>query len=229
MGKRAIAGLVVAAVVPWCAPAGAGAAHTFSAKVTNPWFPLPQGATWRYQGVEEGKRSLDIVTVTRDVKTIMGAPCVVLRDRLYLDGRLKETTADWYTQADDGSVWYFGEDTRELDRRGRTVTREGSWRAGVNGAKPGIFMPAHPRAGRAYRQEFYRGHAEDHFRILDLHASISVPFGRYEGRAILTREWTPLEPDVVDHKYYARGIGMVAERSVKGARETSSLVSFKRG
>jgi hypothetical protein len=194
----------------------------FSAHVDNPYFPLHPGQTYRYRGTEEGKRSVDVVTVTHRVRRIAGAPCRVVRDRLYLDGVLAEDTVDWYAEK-AGTVWYFGEATRELDRRGRVTSREGSWRAGVGGARAGVFMPAHPRLGAAFRQERLPGHAEDRFRIIRRGVPVTVPAGSFT--ALMTREWTPLEPGVVDHKFYVRGVGMVAERSVRGPHERSDLIA----
>jgi hypothetical protein len=147
-------------------------------------------------------------------------------DRLFLSGHLAETTRDYYTQARDGTVWYYGEDTTQLDEHGHLVSTEGSWRAGVDGARPGIFMPATPRVGRRFRQEYYAGHAEDHFQVLDLATPVSVPYRSFRG-AMLTKEWTPLEPGVLDHKYYVRGIGTVKEVSVRGAHEELLLVDVR--
>jgi hypothetical protein len=199
-----------------------------TANVSNPWFPLRPGTVLRYRGVEEGKKSLDVVTVTRRTKLIAGVRCRVVRDRLFEAGRPAEDTTDWYAQDRRGTVWYYGEATRELDSHGRTVSTEGSWRAGVKGARPGVIMPAHPRVGYSAAQEHFRGHAEDHFKVLRRNASVTVPYRVFDRRALLTKEWTPLEPGVIDHKYYVRGIGQVAEITVKGPNEFGKLVSISR-
>jgi hypothetical protein len=211
------------------AAAGAHSATTpgFTARVDNPWFPLRPGTVYVYRGVKDGKVARDVLTVTHRVKTIQGAPCVVVADRLYLGGRLEERTTDWYTQDRRGNVWYFGESTAELDVHGRVTSTEGTWLAGRQGAKPGIYMPGRPTPGRSGRQEFYPGHAEDHFRVLSLHAPVRVPYTS-SSNALLTREWTPLEPGVVDHKLYVRGIGTVLEQTVKGGDEHLELVSVRR-
>src|SRR5438477_3633440 len=146
----------------------------FTARVDNPWFPLKPGTVYVYRGVKDGRVSRDVVTVTRRTKRIQGVPCIVVEDRLYLSGQLGERTTDWYTQDRQGNVWYFGETTAELDRNGHVKNTEGSWRTGVNGAQPGIYMPAHPRVGQSGRQEYYKGQAEDHFRVLSLNASVKV-------------------------------------------------------
>ena len=200
----------------------------FSPHVTNAWFPLPVGRTLLYRGEKDGKASRDVVHVTRATKTIAGAKCVAVSDRLYTGRHLAERTTDWYTQDGRGNVWYYGEDTAELDAHGKVTSREGTWQAGRNGAKPGIFMPAHPKVGDAFRQEWYKGHAEDFFRILSLRTSVRTPYAA-SSRALLTKETTPLEPGVVDHKYYVRGLGTVLEQTVKGGSERNVLVAVRRG
>ncbi len=200
----------------------------FVARVDNPWFPLRPGTTYVYRGVKDDQPSRDVVTVTAATRTIEGVSCTVVRDRLYLRDRLRERTQDWYAQDRAGNVWYFGETTAELGRSGGVVTTEGSWQAGVHGARAGVFMPAHPHRGQTGLQELYRGHAEDRFRVLGLSADVHTPAVVSE-RALLTREWTRLEPDVVDHKLYVKGIGMVLEQSVKGQNERNALVSVQHG
>ncbi len=196
--------------------------------VDNPWFPLKTGSVWRYRGVKDGKPSTDVVKVTGATKKILGVTTTAVDDRLYENGKLEEKTTDWYTQDRKGNVWYFGEATEELDSHGKVKSTEGTWQAGVNGAKPGIYMPARPHPGQSGRQEFYKGHAEDHFRVLSLHATVKLPSGT-KHRALLTKEWTPLEPGVIDHKYYLRRVGTVLEQTVKGGVERNTLVSFKAG
>ncbi len=204
-------------------PSGAGFVRT----VDNPWFPLRPGATFVYRGVKDGEPTRDVVHVTRATRVIDGVRCTAVTDRLYASGHLVERTTDWYAQDRAGTVWYFGEDTAELDATGQVTSREGSWLSGVNGARAGVFMPAHPRVGHAYRQEYLEGHAEDHFRVLDLHATARTPAVDSQ-RALLTREWTPLEPGVVDHKLYVRDVGLVDERTVRGGDERNVLVSHSR-
>jgi hypothetical protein len=159
---------------------------------------------------------------------IAGVRCIEVDDRLYTAGRLRERTADWYAQDRNGNVWYYGERTAELDAHGHVTSREGSWLAGVDGARAGIFMPVRPRVGATFGQEHYAGHAEDKFRVLSLDASVSTPAATSK-RALLTKEWTPLEPGVVDHKLYVRGIGLVKEETVEGGRDRAVLVSVTRG
>jgi hypothetical protein len=201
----------------------------YTTRIDNAWFPLKPGVTYVYRGRDNGKRSHDVVSVRHRIFKIVGVACRVVKDRLYLNGRLKERTKDYYTQDEDGNVWYFGEDTEELDRNGNVVSREGSWRTGRNGAEAGIFMQADPQVGDQFRQEFYRRHAEDHYQVLSLGAEVKVPYGHFGRNQLrrnveLTKEWTPLEPEVRDHKYYVRGIGEVKELTVRGGHETAGLV-----
>jgi len=201
------------------------AASTYTATVDNPWFPLRPGVRYVYAGVKDGQPSRDVVTVTHRVRSIAGVPCVVVRDRLYLRGRLRERTTDWYSQDSRGNVWYFGEQTAELDAHGRVTSTEGTWTAGVDGARPGIYMPARPRVGETGRQELYRGHAEDHFKVLGLFRTVNDAGRR---SALLTQEWTPLEPGTLDHKLYVRGVGTVLEHTERGGDEHAELVAITR-
>jgi hypothetical protein len=196
--------------------------RSFAHAVDNPWFPLRAGASFSYRGVKDGKPSRDVVHVTGRTKLIQGVPCTAVSDRLYVDGRLAERTTDWYAQDRAGTVWYFGENTAELDAQGQVTTTEGTWLSGVHGAKPGIYIPGHPHIGQSALQEYYKGHAEDHFKVIGLFRTVVA--GRVTN-GLLTEEWTPLEPNVLDHKMYVRGIGNVLEQSQKGPNERNELVS----
>jgi hypothetical protein len=197
----------------------------FVAEVDNPWFPLKPGTTYVYRGAKDGKPSREMLEVTHLTKTIQGVRAMVLHDNLYLAGKLAERTSDWYAQDADGNVWYLGEDTAEFDRNGRITSTEGSWQAGVDGAEAGIYMPAHPKVGESYSQEYYKGHAEDHFRVVSLRTSVDAPYSHSEA-AMKTREWTPLEPGAIDFKYYLRGVGTVKEQAKNGS-ERGVLVSVR--
>jgi hypothetical protein len=199
----------------------------FVAHVDNPWFPLVPGTVYVYRGVEDGKPSREVVTVTHATRVIEGVRATAVRDVLYANGRLEERTTDWYAQDRAGNVWYLGEATAELDAEGRVTTREGSWLAGVGGAKPGIYMPAHPVVGVSGRQEYLKGHAEDRFRVEALNAKVTAP-ALNSAHALLTVEWSPLEPGVLDHKLYVRGVGIVLDETVKGGDERNALISVRR-
>jgi hypothetical protein len=204
------------------------AASDFSARVDNPWYPLLPGSVYVYQGVKGGQQSRDVLTVTHRTTKVDDVSCIVVQDRLYLNGHLGERTTEWYSQDKQGNVWYFGEDTAELDKTGHITTTSGTWRAGVNGAMPGIYMYATPRVGWSAREEFDKGQAQDQFQVLSRHARVKVPYIT-STQGLLTKEWSPLEPGGLDHKIYVRGIGDVLEITVKGPTEKASLVSFKKG
>ena len=195
--------------------------NDFVARVDNPWFPLKPGSRYRYRGNKEGTRTTDAVKVTHRTKRILGVNTTVVHDVVRTHRRREEVTNDFYAQDRHRNVWYFGERTRELDRHGHTISTEGSFQAGVDGARAGVYISGHPKVGQSARQEFYEGHAEDHFKVLDRNARVSVPYVTSR-HALRTKEWTPLEPGVVDNKYYVRGVGSVREIAVKGPVERLS-------
>ncbi len=197
----------------------------FTATIDNPYLPLLPGSRWVYRGVAGREREVDTVLVTDRTRVIMGVTCVVVRDAVTVNGELAELTFDWYAQDADGNVWYFGEDSREYED-GKVVSTEGSWEGGVDGAQPGILMLAAPEVGASYRQEYYPGQAEDMAKVVRLGATVTVPFGSFDG-VLVTEDSTPLEPKLLERKYYAPGVGVVLERSLKGPREVVRLVSFQ--
>jgi hypothetical protein len=153
--------------------------------------------------------------------------CTVVRDVTTVHGKPIEKTLDWYAQDRQGNVWYFGEDTAEFNTAGKVKTTEGSWQSGVDGAEPGLFMPADPTVGAGGYQEYYKGQALDRYVVVSLNASVNVPYGSFSG-CLLTKETTALEPGIVDHKYYVKGVGQVAEEAIKGPKETSFLTTFSK-
>jgi len=196
----------------------------FSATVDNPFFPLRPGMRWEYRSVTKDGVETTVVAVTSKTRTIMGVPCVEVRDTVKLDGVVKEDTLDWYAQHRDGTVWYFGEDTKEYEN-GKVSSTKGSWEAGVKGAFPGIIMPAQSQVGDRYRQEYYRGQAEDIAEVQSVTEGAQVPTGSYTG-VLMTKETTPLEPDLVERKYYARDVGPILTVDVAGGGVRDELVRF---
>jgi hypothetical protein len=173
----------------------------FTTTIDNEYFPMKPGTTFVYEGgAQRGE-----MTVTSDTKKVMGVQCVVVDHREWEGGKLIERTYDWFAQDKKGAVWYFGEDTKEYED-GKVMSTKGSWEAGVDGAKPGIIMPADPKVGKSYPQEYYPGEAMDMAKVLSLNASVTVPYGSFD-RALETREWTPLQPGFSEKKYYVRGVG----------------------
>jgi hypothetical protein len=196
----------------------------FVGRVTNPWFPLTPGTVLVYRGEKDGSRGRDVFTVARQRRMILGIRATVVSDRLYLARHLAERTTDWYAQDRTGNVWYLGERTATLNARGRVTSADGTWLAGVGGARAGIYMPAHPAPGEAGRQEYDRGHAEDQYKVLGLGAHVSTPAVSSD-HALLTQETTRLEPGALDHKLYVRGIGTVVEQTIRGGSERFVLTS----
>jgi hypothetical protein len=218
-----------AASAPSPAPSGYAPAidpANFVATVDNPFFPLTPGTTFVFEGTRDGKGQRDEFAVTSETKVVMGIASVVVRDTAtrIADGALIEKTDDWFAQDRDGNVWYMGEDTKTFDAKGNVQSTEGSWEGGVDGALPGIVMPGDPQAPSTYRQEFYPGHAQDMAWIVDLSQSVKVPFRKFDD-VLETLEWSPLEPDVIEKKYYAAGFGLVFSTSAAGEVEDAKLVS----
>jgi hypothetical protein len=183
----------------------------FTIEVDNPYLPLVPGRTLTYQ---DGNERV-VVAVTDSTRTVMGVEVRVVRDREYDGDRLIEDTEDWFAQDNDGNVWYFGEATAEC-RDGTITTRAGEWQAGVDGAQPGIVMLAAPRVGDYYRQEFYRGRAEDMARVRELGATITHDGITYRD-VLVTEDFTPLEPGQIEHKMYAPDVGLIQEGPAGGA------------
>ncbi len=194
--------------------------------INNPYFSLVPGTTFIYEGQTPDELDRDVVSVTHDTKEIVGVTCTVVRDTETVGGVLQEDTVDWYAQDKEGNVWYFGEFATQYAADGTTVIgHEGSWEAGVNGAKPGIVMLADPQPGESYRQEFLAGVAEDMAKVLRLNARVSVPYGDFED-GLETKEWSPLEPGAIEHKFYARGVGLVLIEELKGRTVRTELVDI---
>jgi hypothetical protein len=200
-------------------------ANQFVRKIDNRFLPLEPGTTFIYREKADGETERDVVTVTDKTKTILGVKTVVVRDTVTNgQGDFVEDTLDWYAQDKAGNVWYFGEDTKEY-KNGRVVSTEGSWQAGVKGAKPGIVMKAHPRPGDTYMQECAPGVAEDAAKVLRLGQSVTVPYGTFDD-VLVTKDYNLLEKPV-EHKYYAPCIGLVRAELVKGGKEVAELVDVQ--
>jgi hypothetical protein len=200
----------------------------FTTTIDNRYWPMRPGDHWIYRETNaEGDVQRNDVVVTHETKTIMGIKAVVVHDTVRQGRRLTEDTFDWYAQDAKGNLWYLGEDTTEYEN-GKVKTKEGSWEAGVDGALGGIIMPAHPRPGLTYREEYYKGHAEDGAEILALHALAKVPYGTYHD-LVQTRNFSGIEPNVIEEKFYAPGIGVVLEITVSGGSDRSELIRFRRG
>ena len=248
MKKTVTAGLLMSGVLVAAVALGSGATGTavahpetsgirsaaaidpadFADPRLNSYFPLRPGLVTRLRGTDEGEHLRERVRITGRTKLIQGVPATVVSDVVHRrDGSLAEKTTDWYAGDNQGNVWYLGENTATYDRRGRLESREGSWMAGRHGAVAGLIMPANPGPTDAYRQEFWRGHAEDQGWIVNRRGRVTVPAGSFRN-VLRSFEWTRLEPGVVSMKRYARGVGIVAERDVAGGHEKLVLVSVRR-
>ena len=201
----------------------------FTTKIDNEWWPMRPGTRWVYrETAPDGTRQKVVVTVTDRTKRIAnGIEAVVVHDAVTEDGVPVEITDDWYAQDRDGNVWYLGEDTTEYEK-GKPVTKAGSFEAGKDGAQPGVIVPADPRPGLSYRQEYYKGEAEDRARVVSVDEQAEVPAGHYRP-ALMTRDENPLEPKILEFKFFAKGVGPVLAVGVSGGSDREELVSFRRG
>ena len=192
----------------------------FVAGVTNPLFPLVPGTVFDYK-VQETTETVR-VTVLAETKVIEGITCVVVHDVASSGDQVVEDTFDWYAQDDQGNVWYMGEDTTAYDMG--ATSKEGSWEYGVDGALPGIIIEGSPQVGDRYRQEYLQGEAEDEGEVLSIDASVTVPFGSFTG-CVQTRDFTALEPDVEENKFYCPNLGIVRSMATKGGAEHEDLIA----
>jgi len=231
-GKRLFVGALTCALTIVCAPTFISTAKeptvdpsNFVRDVTNKFFPLKPGTTFFYEGTRDGVPSRNETNVTHRTKRIVGVRCIEVHDQAFENGILVEDTLDWYAQDIYGNVWYFGEDSKELDPGGNVISTQGSWEAGVNDAQPGIIMEADPQVGDRYSQEIAKGVAEDMARVLSLDEATCVAYGCFD-HLLLTRETSRLDPGVVEQKYYAAGVGFILAVMTKGGDERSELVSI---
>ncbi len=222
---------VGAATANLAAPLLVGAAATasaapapgrFSTTIDNPYLPMKPGTRMVYRTTDGDEHGREVVRVTHRTRVVDGVTVRVVRDRAYVGGDLVEDTRDFYAQDHRGNVWYFGENTKTLEN-GTVTSTKGSWLAGVNRAMPGIVMEADPQVGDRYAQENAPGVAEDRAKVLSLGAHATVPYGSFDS-LLKTRDFSPLEPSVVEHKKYLRGVGSILEKEVKGGQERLVLV-----
>jgi hypothetical protein len=203
----------------------------FTTKIDNPYWPMTPGSQWVYREIDTtGARQKVVITVTSKTKKIAnGITARVIRDVATEKGAKVEVTDDWYAQDKDGNVWYLGEKTAEY-KNGKVASRHGSFEAGVDGAQAGIAMPANPEPGLSYRQEYYKGEAEDKSAVVTVgQERVQVPYGFVNKDVLMTRDLVPLEPRVQELKFYARGVGPLLSVHTDGKGGRAELVSFKRG
>jgi hypothetical protein len=195
----------------------------FASVVDNPYLPTLPGARWVYEATnEDGDVERTVVEVLDETKTVMGVEAIVVHDVVDIGGEVVEDTYDWFAQDADGTVWYLGEDTTAYDNG--AASKEGSWEAGVGGALPGVVMWGDPSAAEGgYRQEYLAGRAEDMGEVITTSGSVSTPAGDFDD-VVVTRDWTPLEPDLIEQKTYASGVGLVGESTEVDGEEIENVV-----
>jgi hypothetical protein len=155
-----------------------------------------------------------------------GIEARVIRDTVTENGAPVEITYDWYSQDAAGNIWYLGEYVTNY-KNGKVVGHGGSFEAGVDGAQPGIAIPANPQPGLSYRQEYYKGEAEDKAAVITVgEEQVQVPFGYFNKNVLMTRDLVPTEPKVQELKFYAPNVGPLLSVHTDGAGGRAELVSF---
>jgi len=188
----------------------------FTAKITNPYYALTPGTLFSYEiRKDDGIERIETY-VSEETHIVMGVETRVVWDREWDNGLLIEDTLDYFAQDKDGNVWYFGEDSKAV-AAGKVTSTHGSWAAGVDGAKPGIIMKAKPAVGDVHYQEYYKGEAEDKGEVVSIGETVTVPFGTFAD-CLKTRDFTPLEPEVNEFKYYCPDVGFVTLEEEEGER-----------
>jgi hypothetical protein len=203
----------------------------FTTNIDNPYWPMKPGSKWVYSETDStGKKEKAVVTVTNKTKRIAnGVEARVIRDVVSENGVPVEITDDWYAQDDKGNIWYLGEAVRNSEK-GKLVDRSGSFEAGVDGAQPGILMPANPKPGMSYRQEYYKGKAEDKGAVITVgKEQVEVPAGHFNKNVLMTRDLVPTEPKVQELKFYAPGVGPVLSLHTDGPGGRAALVKYTPG
>jgi len=199
----------------------------FTHVISNKYYTLNPGMKAGYEQKTLKGITRTRIEVTGETKTVMGVTTLVVRDRKWLNGQLVEDTRDWVAQDKDGNVWYFGEAV-DYYKDGKLVNHDGSWEAGVDGAKPGILMLNNPKPGATYRQEYYpSGKVEDMGTVVAVGISVRLPQGPFFQNCVHIREWNPLKKDYIEHKYHCVGVGTIALK-IQGA-ERLKLVTFSKG
>jgi hypothetical protein len=201
----------------------------FTTRIDNRYWPMSAGSRWVYRETDAaGAKQKVVVTVTDRTKMIAnGIEARVVHDLVTENGQYVENTYDWYAQDAEGNIWYLGEDTTEY-KNGKPDSTAGSWEAGVDGAQAGVALPTDPQVGMHYRQEYYKGQAEDEGKVLSVTERAEAPFGRFS-QVLLTRDTTPLEPNLVEHKFYAKNVGPVLATTISGGSDREELLSYRAG
>jgi hypothetical protein len=202
-------------------------AADFVARIDHPYWPMAPGSKWVVMDKDLAGNTQRIeITVTNKKKRILGIDTTVIHDRVTENGKLVEDTYDWYAQDKRGNLWYFGEDTTAFENG--KADKAGSWQAGVDGAQAGVVIPAEPKVGQSYRQEYYAGQAEAAAKVVAVDKKVEVTAGKFDD-VLMTEDTTRIHPDVLEHKFYAKGVGPVLILGLSGGKAWEELVHFKNG
>jgi hypothetical protein len=203
----------------------------FTTNIDNPYWPMAPGNKWIYSETDtKGTKEHVVVEVTEETKKIAnGVEARVIRDTVSENGTPVEVTDDWYAQDKAGNIWYLGEYVTNY-KNGKVVDHAGSFEAGVDGAQPGIAMPADPEPGLSYRQEYYKGEAEDEGAVITVgEEQVEVPYGYFNKNVLMTRDLVPTEPKVQELKFYAPNVGPLLSIHTDGAGGRAVLVDYTEG
>ena len=183
----------------------------FSIEITNPYMPLLPGQRSVLEGPDGSKTGRVQITVLDDTEVVAGVETRVVEEREWLDNELAEVSLNYFVQAADGSVCYYGEQVDDY-RGGEIVGHGGAWRVGENGALPGVVMPGVPVVGMSHVQELAPGVAEDAAIIKAMGEPFTVPGGTFDD-TLATTDVDPLGGGV-DPKRYARGVGLIVDEDL---------------
>ncbi len=202
-------------------------ASNFVKAIDNPYFPLEPGSTSLYSGTNDTSKLIEQVTVTKKTRKIKSVTCIQVDSTLTVNDKLSVNTSHWYAQDKQGNVWLFGVSVKKYNASGKVSSTTGSWLAGSKGALPGIVMQANPGENLTYRQDYYKGHAEDMAQVLSLNGSVEGASGSYTN-VLEIKEWSPLQPDLVVNKWYAKGVGLIMSKMVQGGNQELQLIEAKK-
>jgi hypothetical protein len=202
-------------------------AANFVKTINNPYFPLVPGSTSLFTGTKDTSKLIEQITVTKRTRKIMNVTCVEVDTALTIDDKLANKTINWYAQDKQGNVWSFGASVKVYSPTGKITSTQGTWLAGAAGGLPGIVMQANPDTSLAYRQDYSKGHAEDMAQVLSLSESVTGTAGSFTD-VVEIKEWTPLQPDIVVNKWYAKGVGLIMAKVVQGGNQELQLTEAKK-
>lgn len=200
--------------------------NDFTTQITNKYFSLPVGKKMVFEAdTETGPEKIEI-EITGETKVIEGVTTLVYLDTVHRNGVIYEITKDYLAQhKDTGDVWYFGEEVDNYDEKGNLKDHAGTFIHGKDGAKAGIWMKAEQKIGDSYKQEYYKGEAEDIRDTIATGLTVSTKLGTFQD-CVKVYDWTPLDKESREHKYYCPSVGslVLTEHLVTGKK--SELVSL---